>query len=55
MTTIRIKPHIHKKLKEIAKQEGRSFSNFLLHCAATYTREHYGIDVLAEKYEKKDK
>jgi len=55
MTTIRIKPHIHEKLKEYARQEGRSLSNFLLHCSATYIREHYGDDVLTQNNEKKDK
>jgi hypothetical protein len=53
MTTIRIKPHIHEKLKEYARKEGRSLSNFLLHCSATYIREHFGDDVFIQNNEKK--
>ena len=53
MTTIRIKPHIHEKLKKYARQEGRSLSNFLLHCSATYIRENYDDDVLAEQNQSK--
>ena len=53
MTTIRIKPHIHEKLKEYARREGRSLSNFLIHCSTIYIRENFGDDVLAHRSEKK--
>jgi uncharacterized protein (DUF1778 family) len=40
-TSIRMNPEIKKLLNELAEQEHRSLSNFILHATLTYVKEHY--------------
>ena len=45
---IRVDPEFKKILKEAAKDENRSLSNFIKHCLLTYLKGKKGIDYKEE-------
>ena len=44
MIGIRLEPELKEFLQKAAKEERRSLSNFMVHTALTYLKEHKGID-----------
>jgi uncharacterized protein (DUF1778 family) len=45
---IKVDPEFKEILKEAAKAENRSLSNFIKHCLLTYLKERKGIDYKEE-------
>ena len=55
MIGIRLEPELKDLLQRVAKEERRSLSNFMVHAALTYLKEHKSIDWRPEDLkEKKD-
>jgi len=48
MIGIKVDPEFKEILKETAKDENRSLSNFIKHCLLTYLKEKKGIDYKEE-------
>ena len=44
MIGVRLEPELKHLLQKVAKEERRSLSNFIVHAALTYLKEHKGID-----------
>ena len=42
---IKIDENVKEKLKEIADQENRNLSNFVLHSVYSHVKERYGFDL----------
>ena len=44
MIGIRLEPELKELLQNAAKEERRSLSNFMVHAALTYLKEHKGVE-----------
>ena len=44
MIGIRLEPELKELLQKVAKEERRSLSNFMVHAALTYLKEHKNMD-----------
>ena len=42
---LKISPEIKKKLEQLADQENRSLSNWILNAIITYAKEHQNVDL----------
>ena len=50
---IKIDENVKEKLKELAEQEDRNLSNFVLHAVYSHVKEQYGVDLKAVKKQPK--
>jgi uncharacterized protein (DUF1778 family) len=55
MIGIRLEPELKDLLQKVAKEERRSLSNFMVHSALTYLKEHKDIDWLEDQEAKASK
>ena len=55
MIGIRLEPELKELLQKVAKEERRSLSNFMVHAALTYLKEHKSINWREEAKKKKPK
>lgn len=53
MIGIRLEPELKYLLERVAKDERRSLSNFMVHAALTYLKEHKDIDWREEQKKEK--
>ena len=44
MIGVRLEPELKELFQKAAKEERRSLSNFMVHCALAYLKEHKGIE-----------
>ena len=49
MIGLRIDPELKQRLQELADEENRSLSNFVINAILTFLKEHKGIDWRKEK------
>ena len=51
---IKIDEKVKEKLKELAEQEDRNLSNFVLHAVYSHIKEQYGVDLKKVKKQPKE-